>query len=301
MIFVSGVLATALATAPVNAQSISGSNADSISSFLRGKGLTVEVKTDQDGDPLINIPNGESGKFGVYFYNCTAHRNCPSIQFHTSKQSPDIDPSKLNEWNRTHRFARAYLDDAQNAALEMDVYLGEKGMPPELFDQNFEAWKLTSRLFSKFIAAPTTAGPTHPWTSVRAADPQSVVNSLKSAGYPAELTSDTDGDPVIHSKIPGDPNYSEFAIYFYGCTSHRECRSISFRRDFSVAAPIKFESINEWNTAHKFATATRQSDDAVALEMDIYLTNSGISDATFKYYAKVWELTVPKFVQFLKE
>ena len=134
---------------PAQAQMITA-NAASIAGVLRAKGLTVEVTTDKDGDPRLTTSDGGI-KFEVWFYGCTAHKNCTSAQFYAGFTDTKMDALKLNDWNRSHRFGRAYIDSDGDPAVEMDIDLDDGGMPRPLFEDNLEFWATTMTAFEKFV------------------------------------------------------------------------------------------------------------------------------------------------------
>ncbi|MBA4801570.1 MULTISPECIES: YbjN domain-containing protein [Euryhalocaulis] len=57
----------------------------------------------------------------VYLYNCNDQGRCSDIQLRTafSGAAPSLDA--INDWNRTHRFTRAYRAEDGSAVLEMDI------------------------------------------------------------------------------------------------------------------------------------------------------------------------------------
>jgi hypothetical protein len=144
-------LAAGMAAAqPAAAQNITA-NPQSIAAVLRADGLQVTVKTDKDGDPLLETSFGENQKFSVYFYNCTDHANCETVQFYAGYTDSKMDAVKLNDWNRTKRFGRAYIDSVGDPAVEMDIDLADGGMSRALFEDNYEFWKALMSEFPKFI------------------------------------------------------------------------------------------------------------------------------------------------------
>lgn len=143
-------MAGAVVAMPSEAQ-ITASNPASIAGALRAQGLSVVTKTDTDGDPVLESALGENQKFSVFFYNCTEHRNCQTMQFYAGFSESDADAARLNDWNRSKRFGRAYIDKAGDPAIEMDIDLFGAGMSRELFEDNFQFWRILMGEFSKFI------------------------------------------------------------------------------------------------------------------------------------------------------
>ena len=135
--------------APAGAQTLKA-DPQAIAGFLRGQGLSPVVKADTDGDPLIEAQISENNKFSVYFYNCTEHKDCTTLQFYAGYTDSKMDASKLNEWNRTKRFGRAYIDNVGDPVVEMDIDM-TGGMPSALFADNYRFWKILMKDFPAFI------------------------------------------------------------------------------------------------------------------------------------------------------
>ena len=113
-------------------------------SALHEAGYTAKLSTDKVGDPLIT--SAVSGStFQIFFYNCKDHKNCATVQFHSGYDfttAPSLE--LINEWNRTNRFGRAFLDKENDPILEMDVDLDDGGISPALFIDNLEYWASSS-------------------------------------------------------------------------------------------------------------------------------------------------------------
>jgi hypothetical protein len=136
--------------APALAQNVSA-DAQKLAALLTGAGYQGQLGTDSTGDPMITSGTGGT-RFVVLFYNCTNHQGCTTIQFQTAwgmKVKPSL--SAINEWNRKHRFARAYLDDVGDPGLMMDVNLDKGGMSPDLFRDNLGVWFATVDAFKRQI------------------------------------------------------------------------------------------------------------------------------------------------------
>ena len=98
---------------------------------------TAALTTQSNGDPLINGSIDGVG-YQIYFRNCTAGAACEDLNFYAGfSTSPTLD--KINEWNRDKRFSRAYLDDAGDAAVEMDLDLVQ-GVTSGYLTSQFALW-----------------------------------------------------------------------------------------------------------------------------------------------------------------
>ncbi|MGH6786224.1 MAG: YbjN domain-containing protein [Novosphingobium sp.] len=148
--FAVAALASAWAI-PAQAQMVRAQDPDSLVQALQQAGYAAKLGTDAVGDPQIT--SGVSGTtFQIYFYNCTDHKNCATVQFHSAYdlQNP-VGLDQLNEWNRMKRFGRGFLDKESDPVLEMDVDLDDGGMSRPLFIDNIEFWTSILGEFEKLI------------------------------------------------------------------------------------------------------------------------------------------------------
>lgn len=136
---------------PAAAQMVRAQDPQSLVQALQGAGYAADLGTDRIGDPMIT--SGVSGTtFQIFFYNCTDHRNCATVQFHSGyKAKTPVDLTKLNEWNRTKRFGRAFLDKENDPILEMDLDLDDGGLSRALFIDNIEFWASVLGDFERYI------------------------------------------------------------------------------------------------------------------------------------------------------
>ena len=118
---------------------------------LQNGGYQAKLGVDRVGDPMIT--SGFSGtSFQIFFYNCTNHTQCATVQFHSGYDFDHPLPLEtINEWNRSERFGRAYLDKESDPILEMDVDLDDGGLSPALFIDNIEFWTSVLGKFEKHI------------------------------------------------------------------------------------------------------------------------------------------------------
>jgi hypothetical protein len=142
------LMAAALCAAQASAQVIA--NPTAISNILRANSLKVTADTDSGGDPRLTIDD-DGTKYQVWFYGCTDHKECSSIQFYAGFTGTKMTPDTLNIWNRKNRFGRAYIDSDGDPAIEMDVDLDKGGMSADLFQDNLEFWNTTMSNFSDYV------------------------------------------------------------------------------------------------------------------------------------------------------
>lgn len=145
------VAAFASYAVPGAAQMVKAQDPQTLVRALQDAGYAAALGTDGVGDPMIT--SGVSGtNFRILFYNCTANRDCATVQFHQAyKVGTPIDLPKLNEWNSTKRFGRAYLDKDSDPVLAMDVDLDDGGVSAALFIDNVQFWASVLSQFERFI------------------------------------------------------------------------------------------------------------------------------------------------------
>lgn len=109
------------------------------------------LERDQVSNPRI-VSEVSSTEFQIMFYNCEARKDCATVTFlsgYTLQRQPTLDV--INEWNKTNRFGRAYLDRDGEAALAVDVDLDDGGLSRALFLDNLEFWTASLISFEKHI------------------------------------------------------------------------------------------------------------------------------------------------------
>lgn len=139
-LFAVAALAAATIAAPAHAQLVRAQDPQSVVRALQNGGYSAQLGVDGVGDPKVT--SSFSGTtFQIFFYNCTDHKECATVQFHSGyhlDKGPTLDA--INQWNRSQRFGRGYLDKVNDPILEMDVDLDDGGLSPALFIDNVEFW-----------------------------------------------------------------------------------------------------------------------------------------------------------------
>lgn len=133
-----------------------GMTATEIADWLRSKGLTAQVKPDQTtpGDQIVSS-SADGINWDIYLYACDGSgdaRRCKTIQYASGWSSPkDFSLTKVNEWDKQQRYARAYMDEKGNAWAEYDVDIFPGGTYEQL-DHSLERWRsVVSTYKSKMI------------------------------------------------------------------------------------------------------------------------------------------------------
>lgn len=127
---------------PAQAELINPSNPEAIASLIRGMGMPAKLVTKPGENPYIE--SKYSGLvYLVFFMTCDDNnKNCKTLQYYMGyNDSKDTTLEKLNEWNKDHRFARAYRDNEGDPVLEMDIDLDFKGLPRENIIESLKTWQ----------------------------------------------------------------------------------------------------------------------------------------------------------------
>jgi hypothetical protein len=122
-----------------------------------------------------------------------------------------------------------------------------------------------------------TAGTANAAT-VRAAEPQTLVDALRSGGYTATLTRDDTGDPLINLELAG----WKAILVFYDCAAtHDQCQSVQFRSTFDAeGAGMSAADALRFASEQRFANVTLNRSSDPVLSWDV-VTGSGIPDDVF--------------------
>lgn len=146
------IAGTALAltlTAAASAQTLlTGADTDEILNAARGYGA-ANLTTQSNGDPQIT-GKIEGITYQVYFRNCTNNTDCEDLNFYLGFL--DLKPTleEINDWNYNKRFSRAYLDQDDDACVEMDVDMVE-GMTADYLDSQFGLWAMVLKQFAEHV------------------------------------------------------------------------------------------------------------------------------------------------------
>ncbi|SAI69805.1 Bacterial protein of uncharacterised function (DUF945) [Bordetella ansorpii] len=113
-----------------------------IGSLIEAAGFELEHRTDQYGEPELNITPGASGARELYarFNECDVDDACENVMLQAVFDAITPPPYKvINDWNRNNRWGRLYVDDNSQPTLEMDINayggIGKDGV--EAFVQTF--------------------------------------------------------------------------------------------------------------------------------------------------------------------
>jgi hypothetical protein len=145
-------IATGLLTslgAPLFAgQLITAEDPDAILNMAKGYGSAI-LKKDSTGDPFI-VGRIDGTRYSISFYGCKNHKSCKDIQFTAIWSGADTNLKKINQWNSTKRFGKAYIDKDGDVQLNMPVNL-RYGVTVDNLDDTFDWWARIMKSFPKEI------------------------------------------------------------------------------------------------------------------------------------------------------
>src|SRR5579863_10531082 len=107
-----------------------GLSIEQVASWLQGEGYKAEMQKRSDGTP--NIASSSDGQtFHIYMYDCKDDV-CASLQFSEGFDTKGtFNGDKINDWNKSNRWARAYVDKDNDPWIEYDVDLAPGGRSEE--------------------------------------------------------------------------------------------------------------------------------------------------------------------------
>ena len=126
---------------------------------------------------------------------------------------------------------------------------------------------------------------------VRAQDPGSLVRALQQGGYAAKLGTDKVGDPMITSGVAG----TTFQIFFYNCTDHKQCATVTFHSGYDLTTSPGLDRMNEWNRGKRFGRGYLDKEDDPILEMDVDLDDGGVAPLLFLDNIEFWASILADF------
>lgn len=129
-----------------------------VAKIMMDEGFRATMDVDKGGDPLIS--SAAAGyNFDVFFYGCTDHKACDSIQFRaTFERNASSDVVQMNRWNAETRFGQMSVNDKGVISLSYDIStIG--GLNKRNFADVLSWWSTILGQASKFFAANAAAAP----------------------------------------------------------------------------------------------------------------------------------------------
>jgi len=122
---------------------------DEIESLLKSMNFIYNRTTDRSGDPIFRIAI-DRYRVALITDDCSNSR-CSIIQLYAGFDLPGtFDMDKINEWNRTKRFARAYVDEEGDPILETELSL-EGGVSSKAIEKFIRIYSGALPRFAEFI------------------------------------------------------------------------------------------------------------------------------------------------------
>ncbi|MAM63726.1 YbjN domain-containing protein [Maritimibacter sp. UBA3975] len=118
---------------------------------------------------------------------------------------------------------------------------------------------------------------------VIATDPQSFVDFFEAKGFPARLTEDSVGDPLVEYRSNGD----KLSLFFYDCTDNTDCQAVQFYAGYR-APDLPLDSINAWNTERRFVRSYKTDEGVARIEMDVATSLDGLTHRDFEALLDLW-------------
>ena len=122
-----------------------------------------------------------------------------------------------------------------------------------------------------------------------------VASSLRHAGYPADVTADRAGTPLIRSST----GKVLFNLYFYQCGAELRCASIQFTAEYRRKG-VPLATIAAWNREKRFGRAFQDRNGVSWVAMDVE-TSHGMTTEALDANISRWITVLNGFESFLKE
>ncbi|MEM1285852.1 MAG: YbjN domain-containing protein [Pseudomonadota bacterium] len=132
---------------------------------------------------------------------------------------------------------------------------------------------------------------------VSAAEPAAIIKLLRDRGQTAILTIDEFNDPFIETSF-GNRDYS---VWFYGCTAHEDCQSISLQATRMSPGRASLEALNDWNAVQRWTKVYSAEVNAAVLEMDISFRAGPMTSDDLSSILDIWDGSMEQFVRFIDD
>lgn len=127
--------------------------------------------------------------------------------------------------------------------------------------------------------------------TVIASNPESFVSYFDDAGYPARLTEDNVGDPLVEFRMGSE----KLSLFFYDCTDNADCQAVQFYSGYRTEGSVDLELLNAWNSERRFIRAYLTEEDVARIEMDVATSLDGISYRDFDALVELWTDSIVLF------
>jgi hypothetical protein len=127
-----------------------GTTAVEVQKILAGHGSKGELHERKAGDPYLDVTT--SGiSWRLYFVECTKDQPqaCASMTAQAAFKVASKGLDGTNEWNASHRFSRAFVDDDGAPTLASDMVLTD--VPPSEVESALVRWIGDMERFREFL------------------------------------------------------------------------------------------------------------------------------------------------------
>lgn len=126
--------------------------------------------------------------------------------------------------------------------------------------------------------------------NITAKDPGALAEIMKGFGFPAEMQTDSQGDPKIRSETEG----TEFDVLFYGCDAGKDCDYILFQAYFSSTS-YSLKDADDWNGIGIYGFVSVGDSTNPALATIVNLSAGGVDKTNFEDTLARWTRSVATF------
>lgn len=112
---------------------------------------------------------------------------------------------------------------------------------------------------------------------IDASRPQVLLNIARSYGT-AELTKDSDDDPLIKGRMGGD----SYFILFYDCTKGARCTQIEFRSVIDSPRGFDPDKMTEWHRKYRYGKVYTDNRNDVIVNYLVNLRGGGVTRANME-------------------
>jgi hypothetical protein len=110
-----------------------GMTVEEVSAWLKSAGFDPKIETSKDGASYVHSTS-KGINFDIDLYDCAEGR-CRGLQFVASFDMKEPLPAaKINEWNRTKRYLRGYIDENGDPTFLYDANVAPGGTYEALQD-----------------------------------------------------------------------------------------------------------------------------------------------------------------------
>jgi len=121
--------------------------------WLVSRGHPARIKYDEIGKDYAVTANVDGVNWDIWFYNCSTPKagRCQSIQYAAGwTERAGMDATKINGWNRDHRYVRGYITSSNGVFGEYDVEVSPGGSWEQLND-SLDIWLIRLKEFQTYI------------------------------------------------------------------------------------------------------------------------------------------------------